>query len=428
MSSETINTDDNTHEQIAERIEDIAPARAAEVLADMTPEKAADVAEHLDPETAAQIVAELHPHDAADVLEQMESAEAASLLEAMDPDDRVDVLEHVGDEQHDAIMAEMTEPARLEVENLEQYAPDTAGGIMTTQVTALYEYLSVGEAIELLRTINEELEQMFYAYVIDKEGHLMGVLSMRDLILSRPARLLRDIMIRNVRSVPATMDQEEVANIFREKRFLAMPVVNAGNKLIGLITVDDVQDVMREEATEDVLKLFGAGAEERLSSPWQFSFKARVWWLVVNLATAFLAGWVVSQFESTIATVAILAVYMPIVAGMGGNASAQAMAVAVRGLSMGRIDNKLIWYVIRKEFIVGLLTGIIIALITGTIAALWTDPAESKVNPWLLAAVVGIALIINHSAACTTAWASTPPKAPRFLQRPSPTWWGSSRS
>ncbi len=388
---------------MAERMEDISRADAAEVLSELSRERAADVAEYLDPETAAQIVSELDPEHAAEVVEQMESAEAAMMLQEMDPDDRVDVLDHVTDEKHREIVDEFSDPVRLDVEQLEKFPPDTAGGIMTTQITALYEYVSVGDAIEVLRTIHDELEQMFYVYVIDRRGHLIGVLSMRDLILARPARLLRDIMIPRVVSVPATMDQEEVAQLMHEKRYLALPVVDRDNKLIGLITADDIQDVFNEEATEDVLRLFGAGVEERLNSPWHFSFRKRFWWLVVNLATAFLAASVVRMFDSTLEKLVILAAYMPIVAGMGGNASAQAMAVAVRGLAMGKVDGKLLRHVIRRELYVGLLTGVIIGVITGLIAR--TFPGSDHVSnheATMLGLVVGLALVCNHTLACTT--------------------------
>ena len=198
---------------------------------------------------------------------------------------------------------------------------DTAGGIMTTEVTSLDENLTVEQAIAELRRLNEELEQMFYVYVIDRRRHLVGVLSMRDLILSHPRNgCARSCGPRSSR-VPATMDQEQVARIMRRDGYLAMPVVDDQNRLLGIITLDDVMDVMEEEATEDVQKMFGAGAEERLTSPWFYSFRKRIGWLEVNLLTAFMAAWVISWFDNTISALPVLAAYQSIVSGMGGNAA-----------------------------------------------------------------------------------------------------------
>jgi len=366
---------------VAYRIEEIPAADGADVLQNLPPDEAADVAEYLDPTTAGAILSEMDPTLAASVLTDMEVPEASMVLAAMDPDDRVDVLEHVPAPLHDQMVGEMDAEDVEEVRQLEQYPPDTAGGIMTTQVTALYEYLTVQDAVSQLRELNEQLEQMFYVYVIDRRGHLIGVLSMRDLILARPNRMLRQIMRPEVRSVPATMDQEQ-------------PVVDDKNRLIGLITLDDVVDVVEEEATEDVQKMFGAGAEERLTSPWVFSFKKRVWWLLVNLATAFLAAAVVGFFYDTIQKWVVLAFYMPIIAGMGGNASAQAMAVAVRGIALGQVDRSLLGRVMVRQFLVGLLTGVVIGFVTGAIAITFHHAQGPQ-----LALVVTLALIINHTLA-----------------------------
>ena len=382
---------------VAAQIEEIPAADGADVLETLSPEQAADVAEYLDPTTAGAILSEMDPALAATVVSDMEVPEASMVLAAMDPDDRVDVLEHVPNPMHDAIVGEMDAEDVAEVRQLEQYPPDTAGGIMTTEVTALYEYLTVGQAIEQLRALNEQLEQMFYVYVIDRRGHLIGVLSMRDLILARPERLLRDIMRPRVVSVPATMDQEQVARLMRRFNYLAMPVVDERNRLVGLVTVDDVVDVVEEEATEDVQKMFGAGAEERLTSPWVFSFQKRVWWLLVNLGTAFMAAAVVGLFSDTIQKWVVLAFYMPIIAGMGGNASAQAMAVAVRGLALGQVDRALLGRVLVRQFLVGLMTGVVIGLVTGAIAAMFHHD-----QGWSLAFVVTLALIINHTIAAVS--------------------------
>ncbi|HEV8604460.1 MAG TPA: magnesium transporter [Tepidisphaeraceae bacterium] len=377
---------------VAQRIEELTPTDGAQVLEKLPRQFSADVTEYLDPNTAAAVLSEMDPAQAAAVISRMEPPEASMVLAAMEPDDRVDILEHISGPLHDQLLGEMTLAEAAQTRQLEQYPPDTAGGIMTPEVTALDEDLTVGQAIEELRRFNETLEQMFYVYVVDKRGHLVGVLSMRDLIMSRPEKRLSQIMRPTVTSVPATMDQEEVARVFRDRNYLAMPVVDDKNKLLGIITVDDVVDVIQEEATEDVQKMFGAGAEERLSSPWHFSFRKRVGWLIVNLATAFMAGWVVSLFDPTISKLTVLAVYMPIVAGMGGNTSAQAMSVAIRGLSTGKVDRALLRHLIMREVMVGVLTGLAIGLITAAVAMLWQRKP-------MLGLVVGLALLINHTLA-----------------------------
>jgi magnesium transporter len=393
---------EGSDEDVAHRIEDIPADEGAAVLENLPPEKAADVAEYLDPDTAGRILSEMEPSAAGAVVSDMEAAEASMVLAAMDPDDAVDVLEHVAEKLHDEIVREMDAEDAEDVLALEQYPPDTAGGIMTTEVTALYEYLPVEDAIAQLRKLNEELEQMFYVYVIDRRGHLVGVLSMRDLILARPTTLLRDIMRPNVRSVPATMDQEAVARLMRRLGYLAMPVVDEKHRLAGLITFDDVADVLEEEATEDVQRMFGAGAEERLNSPWFFSFRKRIGWLLVNLVTAFMAAAVVGMFEGMIAKIAVLAIYMPVIAGMGGNASAQAMAVAVRGLALGKIDRRLLGRVMYRQFLVGLASGIIIGLVTGCVAWTFHNDSSPGAPGAMLGVVVALALIINHALACVT--------------------------
>jgi magnesium transporter len=266
-------------QHIANRIEEIRPADGAAELAKLSTDRAAEVSAILDPGTAGKILARMQPQSAASIITTMLPPEASMVLSAMDPDDRVDILEHVSGPLHDELMREFTPEDAADVRALEQYPPDTAGGIMTTQVTSLPEDMTVEQAIGELRRLKEELGQMFYVFVVDRRHHLIGVLSMRDLILSRPQMRLNQIMRPNVTCVPASMDQEEVTRVFRKYKYLALPVVDIRNRLVGLITVDDVVDVITEEATEDVQKMFGAGAEERLLSPWQFSFKKRVWWL-----------------------------------------------------------------------------------------------------------------------------------------------------
>lgn len=378
--------------ELAEAIEEIPRVQGGAVLSQLPLDKAALVAEYLDPKTCAAILVELDATVAAPILEAMQRPEAGLVLAAMDPDDRVDILEQVADMPREQLLAELNTADEAETRQLASYPPDSAGGIMTTQVTSLYEYLTVDDAIQLLRRLSEELEQMFYVYVINRLGRLVGVLSMRDLILARPSRRLREIMIKGVRSVPATMDQEQVAKLMRDFGYLAMPVVDEREKLIGLITVDDVINVVQEEATEDMQRMFGAGAEERLTSRWDFSFRKRVFWLIVNLGTAFMAAAVVSRFQGVIAALPILAAYQTVVSGMGGNASAQAMAVAIRGLALGEVDRRLLKRVLMKEMLVGLLNGIVIGLATWAIIAC-TSEARYALP---IGVTIFLALVVNH--------------------------------
>jgi magnesium transporter len=385
---------------VAERIEEIPAADGAQVLESLPTQEAADVAEYLDPDTAARIFEEMDPTRAAEVLTGMEAPEASMVVSAMHSDDRVDVLEYLPESVHDAIVEELTQAEADDVRNLEQYAPDTAGGIMTTEVTALTEHLTVEQAIAVLRRLNEQFSQMFYVYVVDQRRHLLGVLSMRDLVFQRPEKRLSQIMQSEVTRVLVSMDQEQVARVMRRSNYLAVPVVNDQNRLLGIITLDDVMDVITEEATEDVQKMVGAGADERLSSPWQFSFKKRVWWLEVNLATAFLAAAVVAKFDSVIAALPILAAYQTIVSGMGGNASAQAMAVSIRGIALGEVDQKMLRGILYRELIVGVLTGIAIG-ITTWICALF-GVFNYHHHAFMLVFVVCLALALNHINACIT--------------------------
>jgi len=389
--------DDFDAGEIAGRISLILPEDGAVALEVLPWRVAVEAAAKLDPKVAGAILRYVEPATAARLMGALGQDQAAAILAAMPPDDRVDLLEELDRPLHDALVKHLSAAQAAETRQLEQYPPDTAGGIMTTQFTALHAELTVEQAIAELRRVHEQLGQLFYVYVIDEQHRLVGVLSMRDLILARPGSTIAQVMIPRVKSVPVTLDQEEVARQMRGSRFLALPVVDQDARLVGLVTLDDVMDVLQEEATEDMQRMFGAGAEERLSSPWQFSFSRRIGWLQVNLATAFLAGGVVGLFGKTIGRFAVLAMYMPIVSGMGSNAGAQAMSVAIRGIAHGRTDRKLLRHVLSRELIVGGLTGLIVGCTTALIAILW----QYKHGP-ALGLVVGASLIFTQTLACVT--------------------------
>jgi magnesium transporter len=273
------------------------------------------------------------------------------------------------------------------------FGAQTAGRIMTRDVFALDARLTVEEAIERLRErADADRSPPHYVYAVDAGGRVSGVISMRDLALSRPVLPLSRVMRTPVESVRADADQEDVAKLMQRDRYSALPVVDGGGSLLGVVTVDSVMDVIDEEATEDVQRMFGAGPEERLTGPWHLSVRKRLPWLLVNLVLAFVAASVIRAFEATVAAWAVLAVYMPIVAGMGGNASAQAMSVAIRGISVGDARRIGLRAVIGRELRVGIASGLLIGVIAGCAALVFHGGGHGPMLPILVAA----SLLINH--------------------------------
>jgi magnesium transporter len=251
-----------------------------------------------------------------------------------------------------------------QVENLLEYPEKTAGRIMNPNVFALSEDLTVGESISALQA-SRDVEMVFYLYVVDERRHLVGVTSLRRLLLVSPETPLKRIMTPDVTSVRVDTDQEEAARQVASYNLLAIPVVDEENKLVGVVTVDDVIDVIKDEATEDIYRLAGVSGDERVFTPPIESLRLRLPWLIVNLATAFLAAAVVGLFEGTIAQVTAVAIFMPIVAGMGGNAATQTLTVIVRGLALGELT----WVNARKALVKEVTVGFTNGIATGVIAA-----------------------------------------------------------
>jgi magnesium transporter len=258
---------------------------------------------------------------------------------------------------------------------------------MNPNVFALSEDITVGEAITEIQS-SRDVEMVFYLYVVDERRHLVGVVSLRRLLLVSPETPLKRIMTADLISARADMDQEEVARQVAAYNLLAIPVVDAENKLVGIITVDDVIDVIKDEATEDIYRLAGVAGDERAFTPAKESFRKRLPWLGINLLTAFLAAAVVGLFEGTIDLFPVLAVFMPIVAGMGGNAGTQTLTVVVRGIALGELTWSNSRKALLKEVVVGLGNGIVL----GAAAALIVWLVRG--NP-TLGLVLGMAMIIN---------------------------------
>ncbi len=345
------------------------------------------------PKLAMESAAELGPEMAAQLLADRPAEEIAKLIQEIPSDDAAALVDYLPEELSTAVLELMRPKESGQVGNLLEFPEKTAGRIMNPNVFALTEDLTVGEGISQLQS-SRDVEMVFYLYIVDARRHLVGVTSLRRLLLVSPETPLKRIMTPDVISVRVDTDQEEAARLVASYNLLAIPVVDEENKLVGVITVDDVIDVIKDEATEDIYRLAGVTSDERVSTPPGESLSKRLPWLAVNLVTAFIAASVVSLFEHTIDQVVALAVFMPIVAGMGGNAGTQTLTVIVRGIALGELN----WGNTRKALFKEALVGLGNGLVLGTVGALvvWL----MKGNP-VLGGVLGLAMVINMFIAAT---------------------------
>jgi len=334
-----------------------------------------------------EAVSELGPEAGAALLATRPAEEIAKLAQDIPSDDAAALIDHLPEELSAAVLHLMRPKESGVVENLLEYAERTAGRIMNPNVFALNEDITVGEAITEIQS-SRDVEMVFYLYVVDERRHLVGVVSLRRLLLVSPETPLKRIMTADIISARADMDQEEVARQVAAYNLLAIPVVDAENKLVGIITVDDVIDVIKDEATEDIYRLAGVAGDERAFTPAIESLRKRLPWLGINLLTAFLAAAVVGLFEGTIDLFPVLAVFMPIVAGMGGNAGTQTLTVIVRGIALGELAWSNSRKALLKEALVGLGNGVILGATAAVVV--WMV----RGNP-TLGLVLGLAMIIN---------------------------------
>lgn len=375
------------------------PEGAAETLADLRPAEVAYVLEHLDDDEVAEVVAQMETDVLTDVIEFAEPHTRSEIVQSLDPealtealtempdDVAADVVQDMDPEDAAQAMEALTEERRQEIEQLLTYPEDTAGGRMTGQVITVAPNLTVSDTVRSLRETAADTGRPFYLYVTDPHRHLLGVLNLRALITARATTLVTDVMRSDVITVDAYTDQEEAARLLARHNLLALPVVDADGRLLGTITSDDLIDVLEEEASEDMYRMAGVHEEEDLSGVWG-SVRHRLPWLMVNLVTAMAAAWVVSRFEGTVEQVAILAAFLPVIGGQGGNAGIQTLTVIVRSMALGRIGLRDTAHLVWHEARVGLLVGVFTGASVGLIAYAWQG------NPWL-GGVVMLAMVVN---------------------------------
>jgi magnesium transporter len=351
------------------RAHDFEPADLADVLAALDQDERVTVVEALPPELSSQALAEL-PEDAhaENTLAALSPDRAAAIVEQLEDDDAAGLLREMESDTQQLILRKVED--RAEVERLLRYDEETAGGRMTTHLVTVRDTATAAEALEEIRRQAEEVEDFYQVFVVDGQRRLVGVLPFKSLVVSRPERRIGEFMADADISVKADLDQEEVARLMARYNLPSVAVVDDGGRLLGRVTFDDVIDVVEAETTEDLLKFGGVSPDEELGGGWTEAVRSRLPWLYLNLLTASLAAGVVFVFRETIAATLALAVWMPVIAGMGGNAGTQALAVTVRRLALGLIPSHLFIRVVVKEVLVGITNGLAIGAVVGLAAAL----------------------------------------------------------
>ncbi len=344
---------------------------------------------------AMEALVEYGPEPGAALLADHPPERLASWLQELPSDDAAALIDELPQAVSDAVLVQMRPRESGEVENLLEYAEQTAGRIMNPMVFALSEELTAGEAIQALQG-SREVEMVFYLYVVDERRHLVGVVSLRRLLLVVPETSLGRIMTTDLISARVDTDQEEVAQSVANYNLLAVPVVDEENKLVGIITVDDVIDIIKDEATEDIYRLAGVSGDEHVFSPARESMRKRLPWLGVNLVTATMAAFVVRAFQSTIDQVVMLAVLMTMVASMGGNAATQTLTIIVRGIALGELT----WGNSRRALFKEALVGFGHGLVLGTVGA---GVAWLMSGNLFLGLILALAMVINLLVAAIAA-------------------------
>ncbi len=353
----------------------------AQLLARISQDELAEIFEYLEDEPRREIAAELEPGALGPVLDKVDRDVVADVLHELPPE-----------RARLALAAMRTAP---EIAPLLTHADETAGGRMTTDFVALHKEWTVQQALEYLRRIRPAAEQVYYLYVVDDDHHLEGVVSLRQLIVAEPPERIGDLMATDVFSVHVDDDQEEVARQAQHYNLVALPVIDDGRVLAGVITIDDLMDVVEEEATEDMFRMAGLSDTESIYyQSLRRSTGLRLGWLLINLLTAIAAAAMVNTFRGTIERAAVLAVFMPIIAGMGGNAGIQTITLVVRSIALGEVELRDVRHVLSRELMIGVTNGVAIGLLLGVLAYIWQDNVG-------LGIVAGTAMLLNMSTAVT---------------------------
>lgn len=390
----------NDDEKIRAFIENVHPADIAEVLVDLEDEDQNRLFTLLPWDMATDVLEDINSETFSRLIRALPIEQKIVVLDMMSTDDMVDKLGELNDLRQQEIISFLNEEDADDVKALLVYEDDTAGGIMTKEYISIFQDITCYDAIELLREESPDAETIYYVFVTDHDNHLVGVISLRELIVSKPGQLIEEIMNPNTISVNVNDDQEEVARDVSKYDLLAIPVVDDEDTLLGIITVDDVIDVIEEEATEDILKFVGSSEledydDEGLGLKIITSVRSRLPWLIITVFGGLLSASVINNFEAALSSNAALALFIPLLAGMGGNVGTQSSTLTVRNIATGNIDTGDVFKTLVHEIFVGLLVGLACSLLVAGIVFFMES------GNYLLCLIVGLAMWANMITAAT---------------------------
>ncbi|MCB0710745.1 MAG: magnesium transporter [Ignavibacteriae bacterium] len=378
---------------LRDRLSDLHPADIAGLLEYLQEEERHILLSLIEDNRLGETVLHLPEEQREEYLDELGPSRIAEIVDELDPDDAADVISELSDEIAEQVLGQMQQvdsESTDEIRELLRYDEETAGGRMTTDYVSIQQDETVASAIENIRDAVREYEiDIYVLYVVDAEEKLVAFVRLQDLVLHSPQTLVSSFMVRDVITVTADEDQELVAQLMQRYDLIHVPVVDNDNHLLGIVTFDDIAEIIEEEASEDILYMVGVtDDEESPSTPAFLSLRRRLPWLIMNLGTAFIASMVVSQFEGTIGRVTALAALMPIVAGMGGNAAVQSIVVMVRSIALGDFGSGSKVRALVKEVTVGLMNGLVLGLLAGFVVwGMW--------GSFRLGILIALAMFVN---------------------------------
>ena len=384
--------DSITLNQVRHTLNNLSPPDIAHQLEIAPPKYRHILWELVDSDVSGEVLQDLSDEIQLEFLEKMDGAEVASITEGLDVDDIVDILQQLPDRVIPEVLKAMSAQDRLRVETILTYDEDTAGGLMDTEVVTVRPDISVDVVLRYLRRFEEIPDTTDNLFVVSRSDIFMGNLSIGKLLTSSPATTVREVMNSEVQAIDVNLTDSEVAHRFQRYDLVSAPVIDEHGRLLGRITIDDVVDVIVEDADHSLLAMAGLSDTEDTFSSVARTAPRRAIWLGVNLITAILASLAISQFEATLDKLVTLAILMPIVASMGGVAGSQTLTVVIRGMALGQVEQSNLNWLMSKEFAVGVLNGILYAVIVGCLVSLWF-------NDWDMGIIIGLAMAINLMAA-----------------------------